>query len=65
MLWNYAVNTLIERLEPTTLIVYGGNEEDIFGLPVDVKFIPDFIQKRCKYDKPTHFGLKIVTCSVA
>lgn len=53
VLWNYAVNTLIERLEPTTLIVYGGNEEDTFGLPVDVKFIPDFIHRKFRNDAST------------
>ena len=53
VLWNYAVKTLIEKLEPTTLIVYGGNEEDTFGLPVDVKFIPDFIHRKFRNDAST------------
>jgi hypothetical protein len=53
VLWDYAVRNLIEQLEPTTLIVYGGNEEDSFGLPVDVRFIPDFIHRKFRNDAST------------
>jgi len=53
ILWDYAIKNLIERLEPTTLIGYGGNEEDTFGLPVNVRYIPDFIHRKFRNDANT------------
>lgn len=42
-LWHLAIAQLIEEKRPTTLIVYGGKEEDALHIPVNVKYIPDFI----------------------
>lgn len=44
-LWNVAVRRLIEEKKPTTLVIYGGKEEDYLQLPVKVKYIPDFINQ--------------------
>lgn len=52
-LWNYAVKTLIDRLNPTTLIVYGGNQDEMDELPVNVRFIPDFIHRNFRNDEGT------------
>ncbi len=47
-LWRVAVNRLIEMKKPTTLIVYGGKEEEYLQLPVKVKYIPDFINQHLR-----------------
>ncbi len=49
-LWNVAVNRLIEEKKPTTLVVYGGKQEDYRKLPVKVKYIPDFINQHFRTD---------------
>lgn len=45
-LWLYAVNKLIDNLSPTTLIVFGGNEEDTRDLPANIVYYPDYIHKK-------------------
>lgn len=45
-LWRYAVHQLIAELNPTTLIVYGGNMEDTIDLPIPVKYFTDYIHKK-------------------
>lgn len=45
-LWLYAVNKLIDNLSPTTLIVFGGDEEDTRDLPANIVYYPDYIHKK-------------------
>ncbi len=45
-LWRVAVHRLIEAKKPTTLVIYGGKQEDYLQLPVKVKYIPDFINQK-------------------
>ncbi len=47
-LWNVAVHRLIEEKKPTTLVVYGGKQENYLRLPVKVKYIPDFINQHLR-----------------
>lgn len=42
-LWHLAIARLIKEKKPTTLVVYGGKQDDYLNLPVKVKYIPDFI----------------------
>lgn len=48
ILWHIAIARLIEEKKPTTIIVYGGNEEDALQIPVNVKYIPDFINTKLR-----------------
>lgn len=47
-LWHMAIARLIEEKRPTTLIVYGGKEEEALQIPVNVKYIPDFINTKLR-----------------
>lgn len=47
-LWHLAISRLIEEKEPTTLIVYGGKEEELQQISVPVKYIPDFINSKLR-----------------
>lgn len=47
-LWHIAVNRLIEEKKPTTLVIYGGKQEDYQQLPIKVKYIPDFINQHLR-----------------
>lgn len=44
-LWNYSVNKLIHDLEPTSLIIYGGNKNNIQDFGIPTIFIEDYITK--------------------
>lgn len=47
-LWQVAVHRLIAEKKPTTLIIYGGKQDDYQQLPVKVKYIPDFINEHLR-----------------
>ena len=47
-LWHVAAHRLIEEKKPTTLIIYGGKQENYLKLPVKVKYIPDFINQHLR-----------------
>ena len=47
-LWHVAIARLIEEKKPTTLIVYGGKEEETHLIPIKVKYIPDFINSKLR-----------------
>lgn len=49
-LWFVAAHRLIEEKKPTTLVIYGGKQEDYLALPVKVKYIPDFINQHFRPD---------------
>lgn len=47
-LWHVAIAQLIEEKKPTTLIVYGGKEDEAHQIPINVKYIPDFINSKLR-----------------
>lgn len=47
-LWHVAIAQLIEEKKPTALIVYGGKEEETQQIPINVKYIPDFINSKLR-----------------
>lgn len=46
-LWLYAVKTVISRLHPTKLIIYGDPEMEI-PIDIPVKIIPDYVHKKLR-----------------